>query len=130
MNKKKFVLEINCKRVSDFEMINAKKIGNFKDTENKNTSNSNGNVKQLEYELMEAKYQIEKLQKQIETNAVKDDRTTLEGQVNFLNSVIIELRNTNEQLKKEIEFLKNPFVGDEEFSPTRVKSSAPRLYCM
>ncbi len=104
----------------------------LQETDNKNTSNSSGNVKQLEYELTEARYQIEKLQKQIETNAGKDDRTTLEGQINFLNDVIVDLRNTNEELKKEIQFLKNPFVGDEEFSQTtatRVKSSAPRLYC-
>ncbi len=86
----------------------------------------------MEYELTEARYQIEKLQKQIETNAVKDDREALESQINFLNDVIVELRNTNELLKKEIEFLKNPFVGDEGFSQnttTRVKTSAPRLYC-
>ncbi len=101
----------------------------LQETDSKTTS---GNLKQLEYELTEARYQIEKLQKQIETNAAKDDRTTLEGQINFLNDVIVDLRNTNEELKKEIEFLKNPFIGDEEFSQTvvtRVKSSAPRLYC-
>jgi hypothetical protein len=99
---------------------------------NKNTSSSTGNVKQLEYELTEARYQIEKLQKEIKSNAAKDDRSTLESQVNFLNDVIVDLRNTNERLKKEIEFQKNPFVGEDEFSQditTRVKSSAPRLYC-
>jgi predicted nucleic acid-binding Zn-ribbon protein len=108
-------------------ITNLKKIINLKDT-----SDSSGNVKQLEYELTEARYQIEKLQKQIQSNAIKDDRTTLESQVNFLNDVIVDLRNTNELLNKEIEFLKNPFVGDDEFSQnitTRVKSSAPRLYC-
>ena len=97
-----------------------------------NSSESSGNAKQLEYELAEARIQIEKLQKQLAVNTEKDDRETLEGQINFLNDVIVELRNTNEQAKKEIEFLKNPFVGDEEFSQTtttRVKSSAPRLYC-
>jgi predicted nucleic acid-binding Zn-ribbon protein len=99
---------------------------------NKNTSTTNGNVKQLEYELTEARYRIEKLEKQIAANTVKDDRTALESQVNFLNDVIVELRNTNERLQKEIEFQKNPFVGDDESSgntTTRVKSSAPRLYC-
>jgi predicted nucleic acid-binding Zn-ribbon protein len=72
------------------------------------------------------------LQKQLEANSAKDDRTTLESQVNFLNDVIVELRNTNERLQKEIEFQKNPFVGDDEFSQNttnHVKSSAPRLYC-
>ncbi len=108
------------------------KILNFKDNDNKNTLNSNGNIRQLEYELTEARFQIERLQKQIETSAVKDDRTTLEGQINFLNDVIVDLRNNNELLKKEIEFLKNPFIGDEEFSQNtaiQIKSSAPRLYC-
>lgn len=82
--------------------------------------------------MTEAKYQIEKLQKQVEANSNRDDRATLEGQINFLNDVIVDLRNTNEELKKEIEFLKNPFVGDEgltETVTTRTKSSAPRLYC-
>jgi chromosome segregation ATPase len=105
---------------------------NIKGAGNKNTSTTNGNVKQLEYELTEARYRIEKLEKQIAANTVKDDRTALESQVNFLNDVIVELRNTNERLQKEIEFQKNPFVGDDESSgntTTRIKSSAPRLYC-
>ncbi|CAF4743492.1 unnamed protein product [Rotaria sp. Silwood1] len=100
--------------------------------ENKNNSSATGHVKQLEYELTEARYQIEKLQKQIEINATKDDRATLEGQINFLNDVIVDLRSTNERLKKEIEFQKNPFVGDDELPEntiTRGKSSVPRLYC-
>ncbi len=93
---------------------------------------ASGNVKQLEYELTEARYQIERLQKQVETSAVNEDEAALRNQINFLNGVIIELRNTNEELKKEIEFLKNPYVGDDEYSQTmatHVKSSAPRLYC-
>ncbi|CAF1284245.1 unnamed protein product [Rotaria sordida] len=101
--------------------------------ENKNDSSSTGHVKQLEYESVEARYQIERLQKQIEANSTKDDRATLEGQINFLNDVIIDLRNTNERLKKEIEFQKNPFVQDDELlentTTTRRKSSIPRLYC-
>jgi uncharacterized coiled-coil protein SlyX len=104
----------------------------FKGADNKNTSNSNTNIKQLEYELTEARYKIEKLQKQVDANATKDDRSTLEGQINFLNDVIVDLRNTNERLKKDMEFQKNPFVGDDDFSQnstTRLKSSAPRLYC-
>ncbi len=108
------------------------KIIHFKDNDNRNTTNSNGNIRQLEYELTEARFQIERLKSQIETNAGKDDRTTLEGQINFLNDVIVDLRNNNELLKKEIEFLKNPYIGDAEFSQdttTRIKSSAPRLYC-
>ena len=72
----------------------------FSDANNKNTSN----VTQIEYELTEARYQIEKLQKQLEANATKDDRFALEGQINFLNDVIVELRNSNELLKKEMEF--------------------------
>ena len=79
--------------------------------------------------LTEARYQLEKLQKQIEANSVRDDRTALESQVNFLNDVIVELRNTNTRLKEEIEFQKNPFIGEDENTTTRVKSSAPRLYC-
>lgn len=106
-----------------------------KDLDNKNSSNSNTNVKQLEYELNEARYQIEKLQKQLETSTNRDDRTTLEGQINFLNDVIVDLRNKNESLTKEIEFLKNPYIGDDEFSQTitttaRAKTSVTRLYCM
>ncbi|CAF4600418.1 unnamed protein product, partial [Rotaria magnacalcarata] len=53
-------------------------------------------------------------------------------QINFLNDVIVELRNTNEHLTKEIEFLKNPFVDDNELpesAATTTKTSAPRLYC-
>ncbi|CAF2613624.1 unnamed protein product [Rotaria sp. Silwood2] len=99
--------------------------------ENKDNSSSTGHVQQLEYELTEARYQIEKLQKQIEANANRDDRATLESQINFLNDVIVDLRNTNENLKKEIEFQKNPFVGDDVFPEntiTRRKSSIPRLY--
>jgi hypothetical protein len=68
----------------------------------------------------------------VDANATKDDRSTLEGQINFLNDVIVDLRNTNERLKKDMEFQKNPFVGDDDFSQnstTRLKSSAPRLYC-
>ncbi|CAF5125214.1 unnamed protein product, partial [Rotaria magnacalcarata] len=52
-------------------------------------------------------------------------------QINFLNDVIVELRNTNEHLTKEIEFLKNPFVDDNELpesAVTTTKTSAPRLY--
>ena len=89
-------------------------------------------MKQIEYELTDARYQIEKLQKQLANNATKDDREALEGQVNFLNDVIVELRNTNEQLKSEIEFLKNPFLGDDQYSQStaaRTSKSAPRLYC-
>jgi predicted nucleic acid-binding Zn-ribbon protein len=95
-------------------------------------SASTTNVKQLEYELTDARYQIERLQKQLEANATKDDRAALEGQVNFLNDVIVELRNTNEQLKTDIEFLKNPFLADDPYSQTasaRASKSAPRLYC-
>lgn len=98
------------------------------------SNQSNGNVKQLEYELAEARIQIAKLQRQLENNENKDDRSILESQINFLNDVIVELRNKNEKLIQDIEFLKNPFVHekDEEFSSklsTTVKSSAPRLYC-
>ncbi|CAF3949096.1 unnamed protein product [Adineta steineri] len=99
---------------------------------NINTSTSNSNVKQLEYELTEARYQIEKLEKQIVANTTKDDRSSLEGQINFLNDVIVELRNTNERLTKEMEFQKNPFAGDDELTGNTnglMKSSAPRLYC-
>ncbi|CAF1001129.1 unnamed protein product [Rotaria magnacalcarata] len=100
--------------------------------ENKTKSGSTTNIKQVEYELTEAQYQIEKLKKQIDANANKDDRATLESQINFLNDVIVELRNTNEHLTKEIEFLKNPFVDDNELpesAVTTTKTSAPRLYC-
>ena len=102
------------------------------DSKRGSDSTTTTNVKQLEYELTDARYQIEKLQKQLDTNATKDDRAALEGQVNFLNDVIVELRNTNELLKKELEFQKNPFLGDEQYSQTgatRTSTSAPRLYC-
>ena len=93
------------------------------------------NVKQLEYELTEARYQVEKLQKQLEASATKDDRSAMESQINFLNDVIVDLRNTNEQLKKEIEFHRNPFVGDDGDLSAQAaigrssRSAAPRLYC-
>ncbi|CAF4139824.1 unnamed protein product, partial [Adineta steineri] len=99
---------------------------------NINTSTSNSNVQQLEYEVTEAQYQIEKLEKQIVANTTKDDRSSLEGQINFLNDVIVELRNTNERLIKEMEFQKNPFAGDDELTGNtngRMKLSAPRLCC-
>ena len=101
----------------------------FPDADSKNPSN----VKQMEYELTEARFQIEKLQKQVEANATKDDRSTLEGQINFLNDVIVELRNTNERLKKEMEFQRNPFAGtDDALSgnmTTGTRTYVARLYC-
>jgi SMC interacting uncharacterized protein involved in chromosome segregation len=102
------------------------------DNDNQTLSNVNVNVKQMEYELIDARYQIEKLQKQIENNSNKDDRASLESQVNFLNSVIVELRHANERLSKELEFQRNPFLAEDQHNGEnniRVHSSVPRLYC-
>lgn len=102
--------------------------------EQKSPQDSDTNVKQLQYELNEARYQIEKLKKQLETASTRDDREALESQINFLNDVIVDLRNTNEQLKKELEFQRNPYLNEEEnlvgeTTTLRTRSAAPRLYC-
>ena len=127
-----FLLETeNNKLAHEQERLRLTKA--LQETNSSDSSSTNTNVKQMEYELNEARYQIEKLKKQLESNATQDDRSSLEGQVNFLNDVIIDLRNKNEQADKEIQFLKNPFNAEEEFSQTittQMKSSAPRLYCM
>ena len=104
----------------------------LQETTNADASSTNTNVKQLEYELSEARHQIEKLKKQIQLNATQDDRSSLESQISFLNDVIVDLKNKNDQASKEIQFLKNPFGAEEGFSQTiatQIKSAAPRLYC-
>ncbi|CAF0739802.1 unnamed protein product [Didymodactylos carnosus] len=97
-------------------------------------SSNTSNIKQLEYELNEAKYQIDKLQGQLKT---KDSSIDLEKQIEFSNSVISDLRNENEKLKKDLIFAKNPFVTsnetignkDENIDGFKTKTLLPRLYC-
>ncbi|XP_008421550.1 CAP-Gly domain-containing linker protein 1 [Poecilia reticulata] len=67
---------------------------------------------------------------------LKEEKEFAEGQINFLNSVIVDLQRKNEELKIKLkklvlsEFNGNDGTdGFEEAIPKRKKKSAPRLFC-
>ncbi|XP_043952615.1 CAP-Gly domain-containing linker protein 1 isoform X3 [Gambusia affinis] len=67
---------------------------------------------------------------------LREEKEFAEGQINFLNSVIVDLQRKNEELKIKLkklvlsEFNGNDGTdGFEEAVPKRKKKSAPRLFC-
>lgn len=91
-------------------------------------------IEQYETELQTMKREKVK-QTTVDSDNEKQPIEELQGQIQFLNDVIVDLQNTNDTLKKEIEFLKNPYLHDEDFTENaevvmRTKTgAAPRLYC-
>ncbi|KAK7075320.1 hypothetical protein SK128_012421 [Halocaridina rubra] len=63
---------------------------------------------------------------------IKDEKDQLEGQVNFLNSVIVDMQRKNDDLKTRIEILQLGPVPDDSrngVSPAGRHPVAPRMYC-
>uniref|UniRef100_A0A3B3XS45 CLIP1 zinc knuckle domain-containing protein n=1 Tax=Poecilia mexicana TaxID=48701 RepID=A0A3B3XS45_9TELE len=51
------------------------------------------------------------------------------GQINFLNSVIVDLQRKNEELKIKLKKLVLSEFNGNDAVPKRKKKSAPRLFC-
>ncbi|CAH2086257.1 unnamed protein product [Euphydryas editha] len=62
---------------------------------------------------------------------VSDDKEMLDGQVSFLNSVIVDMQRKNEQLMARVQALEGGTVPTEPplFNGRKVRAVAPRLFC-
>ncbi|XP_064090072.1 CAP-Gly domain-containing linker protein 1-like isoform X4 [Macrobrachium nipponense] len=63
---------------------------------------------------------------------LKDEKDQLEGQVAFLNSVIVDMQRKNDELKTRLEVMQLGTVPDENrngVSPAGRHPVAPRMYC-
>ncbi|GBN58110.1 CAP-Gly domain-containing linker protein 1 [Araneus ventricosus] len=98
-------------------------------------------MKALEQENILLKHKIEKLEssgpaknanESIATNASEafaEERESLLSQIDFLNSIIVDMKQKNENLQQEIELLKmGPEMIDPNLNDTPHKL-APRLFC-
>ncbi|CAN7985125.1 unnamed protein product [Ixodes pacificus] len=63
--------------------------------------------------------------------AVKEERDSLQMQVEFLNSIIVDMQRKNDELKSQVEILKaGPTLDDVDINLNGIKGmSAPRLFC-
>ncbi|GFR17378.1 CAP-Gly domain-containing linker protein 2 [Trichonephila clavata] len=110
-------------------------------TQLESNDHSKASITTLEQENILLKHRIEKLESGgSEKNANKagdsdvnqafaEERESLISQIDFLNSIIVDMKQKNENLQQEIELLKmGPEVVDSNFNDTP-KKIAPRLFC-
>ncbi|XP_038215361.1 restin homolog isoform X5 [Zerene cesonia] len=61
----------------------------------------------------------------------EEDKDMLDGQVNFLNSVIVDMQRKNEQLMARVQALEGSTIANEPplFNGRKARAVAPRLFC-
>ncbi|CAH2073548.1 unnamed protein product, partial [Iphiclides podalirius] len=64
-----------------------------------------------------------------DTTTIQDDKETIDGQVSFLNSVIVDMQRKNEQLMARVQALEGGTSPDEPPLFNGRKTRAPRLFC-
>lgn len=110
-------------------------------TQIESNGHSKTSITTLEQENLLLKHKIEKLEADGSgknanesgdndvSQAFAEERESLLSQIDFLNSIIVDMKQKNENLQQEIELLKmGPEVVDSNFNDTP-KKIAPRLFC-
>jgi len=108
-------------------------------SENNQLSSYKRQVLMLEQEKKELETQLvtltveSRLQKPRAVTPVDDGGENLQGQVDFLNSVIVDMQKKNDELKSKLELLENAGILDDSteffFNGVSSRQPAPRLFC-
>ncbi|XP_053375815.1 CAP-Gly domain-containing linker protein 1-like isoform X3 [Mercenaria mercenaria] len=137
-------LKAKVLQISNLENENSMLIG-YKSSKEKleqETSELRGKINKLQSQLTESQSNANIINN-IDTTSVntggssalieqlKEENLTAQGQVDFLNSVIVDLQHKNEELKTRLEAMEQGVTNgaDDSMETTTTRRAAPRVFC-